>query len=193
MALTWKLIARMSIASFFGLLLQWGTTGGALLIVYFTPTVGKLAVSSLALKLMQPSCCHSTGFDCRSLSYITYAGASTVVWLVLLISTDARRRQWPTWISHGLALLGTCLAACNTFWAVVLSFLQFAHVWSNCWCDSCVLGRRGITSAFNVFDPTKDDILAAKIKWSTGLITAMGSAILFVFFVCCDRRPRTIQ
>lgn len=36
-----NVVSRIAIASFLAILLQWGTVGGAIIVIYFTPTTGK--------------------------------------------------------------------------------------------------------------------------------------------------------
>ncbi|KAG8221406.1 hypothetical protein J3R82DRAFT_1589 [Butyriboletus roseoflavus] len=57
---------NMIVASLMSLMLQWGTTGAAILVVWFTPTIG---------------------FGCRSLAYLTYGALSTAVWILLVSSS----------------------------------------------------------------------------------------------------------
>ncbi|KAH7924102.1 hypothetical protein BV22DRAFT_533250 [Leucogyrophana mollusca] len=57
---------RMFFASLLPLALQWGTTGAAVLVLWFTPT---------------------TRLGCRSLSYIVYGAMSTAVWMLLVTSS----------------------------------------------------------------------------------------------------------
>ncbi|KAG9309680.1 hypothetical protein JVU11DRAFT_10352 [Chiua virens] len=54
------------VASLMALQLQWGTTCAALLMVWFTPTVG---------------------LGCRSVAYLIYGGLSTLVWILLVLSS----------------------------------------------------------------------------------------------------------
>jgi hypothetical protein len=131
------------------------------------------------------------GFECRSLSFIVYASISTFVWFILLNATIIRGPISQTGVHRRrfalfLEIVGTCLAACNAVWLIVLCILQFAGFWSRCWCDSCVLSR-GVSAAFNVFLPTAQDILDAKIKWIPGLVLAIGSSIVYIFVVFVKR------
>ena len=66
-------LSRMFIASSLALTLQWGTTGAALIIVWFSIPIGEhivtyhqLSVAELSLFLL--------GLDCRAVSYIVYGG-----------------------------------------------------------------------------------------------------------------------
>ncbi|KAG2148058.1 hypothetical protein DEU56DRAFT_783933 [Suillus clintonianus] len=59
-------VLRMVAASCASLALQWGTAGAAFLTAWFTPT---------------------TRMGCRSMSYLIYAGLSTLVWMMLLASS----------------------------------------------------------------------------------------------------------
>ncbi|KAH0828792.1 hypothetical protein J3R83DRAFT_3237 [Lanmaoa asiatica] len=57
---------NMIVASLMSLQLQWGTTSAAVVIVWFTPTVG---------------------LGCRSLAYLVYGALSTAVWILLVSSS----------------------------------------------------------------------------------------------------------
>ncbi|KIJ64196.1 hypothetical protein HYDPIDRAFT_28639 [Hydnomerulius pinastri MD-312] len=60
------IFSRMVLASLVTLALQWGTTGAAVLAVWYTPT---------------------TRLGCRSLAYIIYGAASTISWFLLVLSS----------------------------------------------------------------------------------------------------------
>jgi hypothetical protein len=68
----WSRLLNVSLAA---LMLQWGMARAAIIIIWFTPTIG---------------------LDCRSGSYLVYAGASTLTWILLLISSI---------LTHSLAYL----------------------------------------------------------------------------------------
>ena len=79
-----KIVSRMFIASALALMLQWGTTGAAVIQVWYTPTRGE------NFTVLSPSSClliTSTGLGCRSASYFAYATLSTIVWLLLVASS----------------------------------------------------------------------------------------------------------
>jgi len=174
-----NVLSRFMLASFVALSLQWGTTGAAIIILWYTPTVG---------------------LGCRSASYLVYAAASTVVWMLLVISSIlthyvSPRHSYPD--QHGspdhhfrfmdsiakvlaimLRRLGKLLAACNAAWIVLACLLQFSNFYSRCYCNSCVtsLGRRAyavvMTSASDVWTP-----------WVGGVSLGCACAVLFVGFV----------
>ncbi|KAJ6495233.1 hypothetical protein C8R45DRAFT_1094892 [Mycena sanguinolenta] len=118
-------------AAILALFLQWGTTGAAVFVAYWTPTIG---------------------LGCRSGSYLIYGIASTVSWLVLLLSQ---------WISHGLMrrlergprlwrlqrsiwgalavitwVLGTAIAVANALWLITSSVMEEIGYFQTCWCQT---------------------------------------------------------
>ena len=113
---------------------------------------------------LTPSRTPVVGLGCQSGSYLIYGLASTVSWLVLVLSaylshrwsllqeTAQRRgntfRPSPNILLAGLAvttrLLGKSLAAANAAFVVVNSVIQFTGLYDNCWCDACIpsLGKK---------------------------------------------------
>jgi hypothetical protein len=79
-----NVVSRMFYASALALMLQWGTAGGALIQAWYTPTRGEnfTVLSPLSCLLIAV-----TGLGCRSASYLIYAGLSTIVWVLLVISS----------------------------------------------------------------------------------------------------------
>jgi len=174
-----NVLSRFLLASFVALSLQWGTTGAAIIILWYTPTVG---------------------LGCRSGSYLVYAAASTLVWMLLVISSIlthyvSPRHSYPDQhrsldhhfmfmdsIAEVLAImlrrLGKLLAACNAAWIVLACLLQFSNFYSRCYCNSCAtsLGRRAytvvMTSASDVWTP-----------WVSGVSLGCACVVLFVGFV----------
>jgi hypothetical protein len=185
---------RMLIALAFSLLLQWGTTGSAIIVVYYTPT---------------------TGLGCRSLSYIIYGSVSTLVWFIMMLSTfichiykisepssstasrhteqegskatdtTSRKPTSKTRVSLkvlaiSLRYLGNTLAICNTILVLLAGLFQFSGVFDNCYCDASVLGR-GASKAFNVIYPT--NVGDIRSVWGAAVAMAVGSAAILLTFV----------
>ncbi|ESK91581.1 hypothetical protein Moror_2499 [Moniliophthora roreri MCA 2997] len=171
---------RVVLASILAVSLQWGTAGAAILVVIRTPT---------------------TGLGCRSGAYILYAGISTVVWAMLVLSSilahyvstlqvDFPHRRWKTtnyraklatWISVLLRKLAKVLATANAVWIVITCLFQFSAFFDRCYCNSSVLGR-GAERAFDVMDPS-DDVASMQAAWIGGVVLASGTAFLFLLFV----------
>ncbi|KAF9786458.1 hypothetical protein BJ322DRAFT_788732 [Thelephora terrestris] len=169
----WK---RIFVASLFALGLQWSTTASAAITVIFTPT---------------------TGLGCRSGTYILYGAVSTTIWLTLLLSSylahcakvqhdhgdPSRSRLNSANLAEGLATflrrLATFAAFCNTICIIGACVFQFSDTFSNCYCNSSVLGR-GAQHAFNVIAPGYN-YNATRAAWIGGIILASGYGILFLF------------
>jgi hypothetical protein len=184
--------SRLLNASFAALMLQWGTAGAAIIIIWFTPTVG---------------------LGCRSGSYLVYAAASTLTWILLVTSSilthslayptvptscasSANKpcsdkdepfhpgQQWPCLRSFVRLLAitfrrsGKLLAAGNAIWIVLSCTLQFGNFYNRCYCNSSVTGLRG--GAFDTIIPAAGDLLG---PWIGGVALACGSAAVFVGFI----------
>jgi hypothetical protein len=167
--------SRLLNASLAALMLQWGTAGAAIIIAWFTPTIG---------------------LGCRSGSYLVYAGASTVIWILLVISsilthflTSPTSRIWSVneqWsrlrsfvrlVAITCRRLGKLIAAANAIWIVVACTLQLSGFFNQCYCNSNVpwLGGR----AYNIISSSSSLLRL----WICSLLLAWGSAGLFVGFV----------
>ncbi|KDR77695.1 hypothetical protein GALMADRAFT_65963, partial [Galerina marginata CBS 339.88] len=166
---------RMFIASFLALMLQWGTTGAAIVVVWFTPTIG---------------------LGCRSLSYIIYGGVSTLVWMMLLTSsvitfytTDEPAEPYPgvlvvlpfrqvaRHIAVGLREGGKVLAGINALLIVLASAAQFAGLFDRCDCNSSVIGLG--KGAYNVISLTHSDGRSMLNSWFGGIALAIATACIF--------------
>ncbi|KIM49887.1 hypothetical protein M413DRAFT_15651 [Hebeloma cylindrosporum] len=169
--------SRMFIASTLALLLQWGTTGAAIIIIWFTPTIG---------------------LGCRSASYIAYGLLSTLVWMMLLTSSiltyysinspTIRGRVIPPfparvarWLSIFLRRLGKLIAVLNALLLIATGLLQFSSFYDRCYCNSSVmgLGKR----AYDVIVLVPDDIGGMRAAWIGGFVLAAGAATIFAGFV----------
>ncbi|EIW75036.1 hypothetical protein CONPUDRAFT_66882 [Coniophora puteana RWD-64-598 SS2] len=164
---------RIVFASVAGLMLQWGTTGGAVMMVWFTPT---------------------TKLGCRSFSYLIYGALSTIIWMLMLASSiaahhassfhwnehkryrDAAFHTWKT-VADVLRWSGKALAVLNSLILCAIPILQFSNVFNNCYCNSSVMGR-GPDRAYNVINLT--DTSETQILWIVALVVASLCSIAFV-------------
>ena len=185
--------SRMLNASLAALMLQWGTAGAAIIIIWFTPTVG---------------------LGCRSGSYLVYAGASTLTWILLMASsilthslayptvpishpssTDKPcsdndelfhpgQQQWSHLRSFVRLLAitfrrsGKLLAAGNAIWIILSCVLQFGGFYDRCYCNSSVTGLK--SGAYDIIIADASVLLG---PWIGGVALACGSAAVFVGFV----------
>ncbi|KIJ53264.1 hypothetical protein M422DRAFT_222640 [Sphaerobolus stellatus SS14] len=173
---TWNLSiigSRVLIASAMALALQWGTTGAAIVAIWYTPT---------------------TGLGCRSASYLLYGILSTVSWFLMLLSSIISHytlvreedvynpRQSPLRVlAILLRKLAKFLAYLNSAWVLLTCFFQFTNFFDRCYCNSSVFGLRG--NAFNAIDLSPADIRQLKNIWIGGIILAATTAGIFITFV----------
>ncbi|KDR82209.1 hypothetical protein GALMADRAFT_135575 [Galerina marginata CBS 339.88] len=187
-----KAVSRMVMASSLALMLQWGTTGGAVVIVWFTPTVG---------------------LGCRSAAYIAYGVVSTLVWMMLLLSSiltyyatetadtssipyasntirlERRRRyRFAGSVSIFLRRFGKVLAALNAVWILVLGPIQFSGLFDRCFCNSSVFSLR--KNAYNVIILTLDDAVNMRNSWIAGCCLAGLSTIFYIGYITLRANPR---
>ncbi|KAJ6474232.1 hypothetical protein C8R45DRAFT_1160437 [Mycena sanguinolenta] len=159
-------IFRMLASSIFALLLTWGTVSAAMIIEYLTPTIG---------------------LSCRSGSYLMYASASTVAWILFFISSvlssvpDLRNRPHLAQAAVFLRRSGKCLAAMNAAWIVLLCLFQFAGVYDTCWCSGVVLVF-GRARAYTIWILTPTDIAALWYPVAGGTVLASVSVVIFLVF-----------
>ncbi|KAF9060608.1 hypothetical protein BDP27DRAFT_1339386 [Rhodocollybia butyracea] len=122
------IIHHMFQAALVALFLQWGTTGAAILVAYWTPAVG---------------------LGCRSGGYLIYGIAATVSWLMLvfsnLISHEVMQRlevrdQRGMHGLRGLAVItritGKTIAIFNAVWLIASSVMEDIGAFQTCWCDT---------------------------------------------------------
>jgi hypothetical protein len=99
-------------------MLQWGTAGAAILIIWCTPT---------------------TGLGCRSLILFIYAGTSTLIWAMLVTSSMLTHSpHLVVWLRR----VGKALACGNGALIITSGTLQFANVFDRCYCNSSILGGK---------------------------------------------------
>jgi hypothetical protein len=180
---------RFILASLFALSLQWGTVGAAIFIAWHTPTVGKWYCGHDRLMLMWR---HSSGFGCRSGSYLLYGVFSTISWVILVFSSllshysaTALPENAYAWIAAQLSIalrrLGKIIASLNAIWIIAACLFQFSNFYSRCYCNSNVisLGAR----AYDVIFLNPEDISAMKGAWIGGAFIAAGCAAICVVTV----------
>ncbi|KIK77106.1 hypothetical protein PAXRUDRAFT_36832 [Paxillus rubicundulus Ve08.2h10] len=108
------------LASLVTLILQWGTTGAALLAVWFTLT---------------------TKLGCRSMAYLIYGASSTLAWILLVLSSVFHGVKEPAMtISRYLRWAGKTLASENAVFIIAISVFQYASVFDRYHCNSSVIG-----------------------------------------------------
>ncbi|KAF9458558.1 hypothetical protein BDZ94DRAFT_1270343 [Collybia nuda] len=163
--------SRVFLASLLALLLQWGTTGAAIIVVWFTPT---------------------SGLGCRSGAYILYGCLSTVVWILLVFSSflshyssTASKKSLPVGVAGCVSIIlrrvGKCIALVNAIWIVMICVFQFSNFFNRCYCNSSVLGWG--SRAFNVIDLVDTDTRHMRAAWIGGVALAAGTAAIFTALI----------
>ncbi|KAG2110070.1 hypothetical protein BD769DRAFT_98125 [Suillus cothurnatus] len=169
---------RMFVASLLPLALQWATTGAAVLVVYFTPTVG---------------------LGCRSLGYLIYGALATMIWAMLVVSSilshyafsysDRPRSPFSSItirlvkvVANLLRWGGKSMAIINAIWIIAAGMLQFTSVYDNCYCNSSVLGR-GAQYAYDIVVFDHVDLSQTKAAWFGALALAGTTSLGFIFYM----------
>ncbi|KAG2357250.1 hypothetical protein BDR07DRAFT_1473546 [Suillus spraguei] len=170
---------RMFVASLLPLALQWATTGAAVLVVYFTPTVG---------------------LGCRSLGYLIYGVFATIIWVMLVTSSILSHyahsySDTPNGnpfsciticlakaVSNLLRWGGKLLAIVNAIWIIAAGMLQFTSIYDNCYCNSSVLGR-GAQYAFDIVMVDGLDLSQTKAAWFGALALGGTTCLGFIFYM----------
>ncbi|KAM6492277.1 hypothetical protein JOM56_012001 [Amanita muscaria] len=156
------------ISALLAVLLQWGTTGAAIMSIYLTPT---------------------RGFGCRSASFLLYGILATVVWLLLVISSvlahsfSTSRKQGKSRKVIGALVVffrqaAKTIAAINAAWILTSSLFQFSSIFDNCYCNAAVLGLG--SKAYAVLHITPEDQKLTKAYWTAGMMMASGTALVFI-------------
>ncbi|KAG2114339.1 uncharacterized protein F5147DRAFT_786912 [Suillus discolor] len=168
---------RMFVASLLPLALQWATTGSAVLVVYFIPTIG---------------------LGCRSLGFLIYGTLATIVWAMLVMSSTlshyaSSRSDRPSdsfssttlsltkVVSNLLRWGGKLVAIINAIWIIVAGMLEFASTYDNCYCNSNVLG--GAQNAYNIVLRNGVDLGQTKAAWFGALALAGSTSLGFIFYI----------
>ena len=192
----------MTYAAILGLLLQFGTTGAAVIIIIYTPR---------------------TGLGCRSLGYLIYGGVAIIIMFLTILSTilarisevckdksslphtpevredksplphtsEVREDKSPPahtsevhedksflWFAM-IAVRCTCLvlAVLNSVGLIVMSCLQFSNALDTCYCNASVLGNGTNTYIIVIVTELIDTMWYAR---AYGVGTAVGSISAFI-------------
>jgi hypothetical protein len=192
---------RILLASVLALSLQWGTTGAAIVVVWFTPTAGKLLSNKPHSDRKAERI--PLGLGCRSGAYIIYGAVSTIVWMMLVLSSILAHYSLTTlsftFLGRAAALAsiflrrcGKILATFNAIWIVVSCLFQFSNLFDRCFCNSSVFGW-GSARAYDVMELIRDDISHMRGAWIGGVVLAGGSAALFLIFINLLINPPSTQ
>ncbi|KAJ7648783.1 hypothetical protein DFH06DRAFT_1209610 [Mycena polygramma] len=162
-------INQMWLAAIAAVFLQWGTTGAAVFVVYWTPGIG---------------------IGCRSGSYLIYGVAATLSWIILvvshLLSHEAMQRfernpDHTPGIFSALAvstrLFGKTLAICNAMWLVASSVMEDIGYFQTCWCqtDAYQYHKSGWTPVFKGQQDLRD---VAQGIWIGGFIWSVAVCLI---------------
>lgn len=199
---------RIFQATLAAILLQWGTSMAAFVIVFTTPTVG---------------------LGCRSGIYMLYAVTGTVVWAMLVVSsflthlvstskqstydnlTDSgsgvdtpedhkaddcydgtENLDNPTYYTYPPSLkfarlvaiilrrTAKILAFCNAIWIVLMNLLIFGKFFNTCACNRATFAPNIITRSFDTVIIAAGSVTS---PWAGGVSLGLGSALLYVLFI----------
>ena len=153
----------MIFAAISGLLLQFGTTGAAMIIIIYTPR---------------------TGLGCRSLGYLIYGWiAITIMFFTIFSTAFARISEIRNYKSFAKMLIIATRCACfvlafiNSVGLIVLSCLQFSNVLDTCYCNASVLGNGANTYIVVILTELVDMMWNARVY---GVGTAVGSIVALI-------------
>ncbi|KAL2048664.1 hypothetical protein N7G274_000576 [Stereocaulon virgatum] len=187
-----KLVLNCIAAAFVATLLQWGTTGAAIIIGYKTPVVG---------------------LGCQSGSYLIYGSTSTVSWLTLVLSAYLSHR-WsllqetahhrsttshppPHTLLASLAvttrLLGKLLAAANAAFVVATSAIIFTGLYDNCWCAASIPSLGKEKGWVILFASGAQIITVTKSAWVGGVLMAIVCAVVVSAWVFVARGDEVFE
>jgi hypothetical protein len=170
-------VYRFLLASCAGIVLQWGTAGAAIFAVYKTPTVG---------------------LGCRSLTWLVYAGASTVIWMFFVSSSfltsyarrdiggtnlggrNRKRRKFARFMSNFFSAVAKVFAVLNFLLVLATSLAHFGKAYKRCYCNCSVLGL-GSAAAYQTFWVLNAGPI--KMIWIIGVVTGVLITGLFLCFL----------
>lgn len=165
-----QICSRFLLAACAGLALQWGTVGGALINMIYTPT---------------------KGLGCRSATYLFYALLSTLIWFLLVLSSfllqasSARLKRGTRVamrkISIYLRRIGKFLALCNTVFIIAGCISQFSNVYNTCYCNVQLLAmlKHAFASGYDVIVMSPSMIAGLQAPWGGGV--ALGCICVFLY------------
>ncbi|KAF8621770.1 hypothetical protein AX15_007507 [Amanita polypyramis BW_CC] len=159
-------------AAALAIFLQWGTTGAAVMAMYYTPT---------------------KGVGCRAGSHMLYGFLSTLVWALSVVSsvlahayTTSRQHNTTSSVirSFSVALrhIAKSIAALNAIWLFLSAVFQFSNLSNSCWCNSTVL-TLGKNRGYTVIDYPETFAKDIKNAWVGGLVMSFLTAALFVLVI----------
>lgn len=181
---------RFLVASLLALFLQWGTTGAAIVINWFTPTIGKTNVALLPLLIFSRCGPYFSGLGCHSGASLLYGGMGTLIWIILILSSFLSHYSTSqneiasarvVRLSVILRWFGKFFAILNSIWVVAFCLLQLGNFFDRCWCDGGVIQRGA--DAYIVIEYIQDDITSMKRGWTAGVSLAVGSTSLYVAII----------
>jgi hypothetical protein len=171
---------RVALAAILALGLQWGTTGGAIIIHYFGRPVG---------------------LGCRTTAFLLYTLLSTTAFFFLLASSILAHMSRPLpgrdnlpprslTFSRGATLcrrLGKTVGIISAIAILTVCFFQAAGAFDICWCNSTTFDRgRGLVVLHTTYLSRH---IISKF-WIGGLAMASSAAFLFGFSIYVGTPPR---
>ena len=139
------------------------------------------------------------GLGCQSGSYLIYGLASTIAWLMLVLSAtlsnhwsvQTESRIKPHRILGPLAvitrLLGKTLAAANAVFLVITSTFQFTGIFDNCWCAACIPSLGPEAGWVILFASDAEITAESKGAWIGGVLMSIFSATFITCFFLMSR------
>jgi len=191
------MVTRVCVSIGVALLLQWGTTGAAIVVLWFTPTVGPFLAPFHSMNLF--AYITLLGLGCRSATYILYGVLSTLSWLFMFASSlltnyivtnedeqllqghIPKPRSALRFLSTTSRRIGKTFATVNAITVILNCFLQFGHFFDRCFCKASVFGLRD--HAFAVLKFTDADISLIRTTWILGVMLAGGTSIAFTILI----------
>jgi hypothetical protein len=171
---------RVALATTLALGLQWGITGGAIIIHYFARPVG---------------------LGCRATAFLLYTVLSTTSFFFFLASSILAHMSRPLpeqdrlpprslTFSRGAIIcrrLGKIVGVISAIAILTVCFFQAAGLFDICWCNSTTLDRG---RAYVVFHPMYVARSIISPFWIGGLAMASSATFLFGFSIYLGTPPR---
>ena len=176
-------------SAFLAILLQWGTTGIAMVPMYLAPPKGLchliIIVEFRSLKYL--------GFGCRAGAYLLYTCVSTLIWLLCVVSSilshsykTSQKRTTTSAIVRGLSIafrrMAKVLATVNAIGLFVTAIYQYSNLSNDCWCISGKLSLRQKAYVVVIFSNNSMGI------WILGFVMSFLAAGLFLLAINLLRR-----
>jgi len=159
-------------AAVMALILQCGTTAAAIIIIFFTPTVG---------------------LGCRSLGYTIYGAIAILIMFLTIISTifarisETRKERstivtvkcFTAFIAIALRRITFLLALINSVGLIVLSCFQFSHFLDNCYCNASFITRGRNSYIIAIFDTGS----VTTMRNSRIIGTALSGVVMIIYMI----------